>query len=164
MVGYRRISIYLPHFSMFNCKEKFFGTCTSNYAALVIRVAAGAVMLPHGLQKLGLMGDGMNPAAVVGFFGTMGIPAFIAYLVIVAESVGAVGLILGFLTRFAAASLGVVMLGAIALVHGKNGLSMATNGYEYHVLYIAMMIMLVMRGGGAWSIDGLIAARCKKGS
>jgi putative oxidoreductase len=143
-------------------KQRFFGTCTNGYGSLIIRLAAGAVMLPHGLQKLGLMGDGMNPAAVVGFFGSMGVPAVIAYLVIIAESVGALGLILGFLTRFSAAALAIVLLGAVALVHGKNGLSMANNGYEYHILYISMMFMLVLKGGGAWSIDGLIAGNCKK--
>lgn len=162
LVYHRPCSVLLfLSFPMNSSMQKFFATCPGNYAALVIRVAAGGVMLPHGLQKLGLLGGDMNPAGVVGMFGNMGIPALVAYLVIVAESVGALGLILGFLTRFSAASLAVVMLGAIFLVHGKNGL-IGQGGYEYHVLYIAMMIMLIMRGAGAWSIDGLIAGRCQK--
>ena len=94
-------------------------------------------------------------------------PALIAFLIIIGESFGSVGLLIGFLTRFTAASLGIIMLGAIGLVHLPNGFFMnwagqqAGEGYEYHLLVIGMCLALMITGAGRWSVDGAIAEKMK---
>jgi putative oxidoreductase len=96
-----------------------------------------------------------------------GTPWIIAFLVIMGESIGMVSLIAGFMTRFCAASLIIIMLGAIGIVHLPNGFFMnwfgrqAGEGYEYHLLVIAICAALTLAGGGKASIDGLIAKKYK---
>jgi putative oxidoreductase len=130
---------------------------------MVVRLALGIVMLPHGLQKtLGLFGGG-GFSGTLGFFTGQGMPAALAFLVILAESAGSLGLIVGFLTRIAALGIGCVMVGAIFMVHLPNGLFMnwdgkqAGEGFEYHLLAIGMALALLLGGGGRASIDRAIA-------
>jgi putative oxidoreductase len=123
-------------------------------------------MLPHGLQKtLGLFG-GYGFTGTMGFFtGTLGLPWIVAFLVIMAESVGALCLILGFATRFCAASLIIVMIGAIMMVHLEHGFFMnwfgmqKGEGFEYHLLVIGMALSLVVSGAGILSLDRSIATK-----
>jgi uncharacterized membrane protein YphA (DoxX/SURF4 family) len=83
----------------------------------------------------------------------------IALLVLRRESVGALALIVGFMTRCVAASIAVIMGGAIAMVHWEHGFFMnwfgqqAGEGFEYHVLMIGMCVALMLSGGGKWSMD-----------
>lgn len=136
-------------------KNWLFQTNPNGYGSLIARLALGLVMLPHGLQKaFGLFG-GPGFEGTMGFLTGMGIPAAVAALVIIGESVGAVALILGFCTRFCAAALAVIMLGAIILVHAASGF-FAPSGYEYHLLAIGLGLVLVIQGGGAWSLDMLL--------
>lgn len=144
---------------------KLFST-TDNAGLTLIRVALGAVMLPHGLQKtFGLFG-GYGWEGTMGFFtGQMGIPAMFAALAILAESAGAVALIAGFLGRITALGIGSVMIGAAVMVHAKVGFFMNWNGtqagegYEFHILATAMAALIVWQGSGAYSVDRLIAAK-----
>ena len=96
----------------------------------------------------------------MGFFtGTMHIPAPLAFLAIAAEFFGGLGLILGFLTRIAAFGIAVNMLVAIATVHGAFGFFMNWSGtqkgegFEYHLLVLAITAFLMIRGAGAFSVD-----------
>jgi putative oxidoreductase len=95
----------------------------------------------------------------------MGIPAFLAFLAILAESAGSVGLITGLLTRICAFGIACNMVVAVLMVHLPNGFFMnwfgkkQGEGFEYHLLVIAIAIALMIKGGGRWSIDGLIAKR-----
>jgi putative oxidoreductase len=72
------------------------------------------------------------------------------------------GLIAGLLTRVAAVGIGVTMLAAIVMVHGRNGLFMdwigarKNHGYEYHLLAIALVVVLVAKGSGAFSLDRVL--------
>lgn len=135
-------------------------------SAFILRVALGLIMLPHGLQKLlGLFG-GFGFSGTMGFFTQkMGLPGIVAFLVIMGESVGSLMLIAGFLTRFAALSLAIIMVGAIALVHWPVGFFMnwagqqPGEGYEYHLLVIAIGAALLFAGGGRWSVDRRIAEK-----
>jgi putative oxidoreductase len=109
------------------------------------------------------MFGGYGYSGTMGFLtGTVGLPTIVAFLVIAAESAGALALIFGFLTRFCAASLAVVMLGAILMAHGQNGFFMnwqggqAGEGYEYHILAIGLALSLVVSGAGRFSIDGML--------
>jgi len=131
---------------------------------LLLRLTLGIVILPHGLQKtLGLFG-GHGFAGTYGFFtAKMGLPGIAAVLVILAESLGALGLIFGCLTRLGALGVAAVMAGAIAMVHWQNGFFMnwfgnqQGEGFEYHLLALGMAIVLLIKGGGAASIDRSIA-------
>ena len=93
----------------------------------------------------------------------MGIPYFIAVLVIIGEFFGALGLITGFLTRFCAAAMAVIMAGGISLVHWNNGFFMnwsakqAGEGFEYHILVIGIAAVLMIAGGGSFSLDQWIS-------
>jgi putative oxidoreductase len=99
------------------------------------------------------------------FTEAMHFPAVIALLVILAESLGSVGLIVGCLTRIAAFGILCNMIGAIAMVHWRNGFFMnwfgrqSGEGFEYHLLAVAISLALVIAGAGNWSIDKAIASR-----
>jgi putative oxidoreductase len=135
-------------------------------ASLVLRVMLGVVFFPHGAQKvLGWFG-GHGLEGTLGFFTqTMGLPLVVAALVIAAEFLGALGLIAGLLTRLAAFGILCVMTGAIFMVHLQHGFFMnwsgkqAGEGFEFHLLAIAIALALMLKGGGRWSIDRLIARR-----
>ena len=138
------------------------------WSSLILRVALGVVMFPHGAQKLLGWYGGHGLAGTLGFFTEqMHIPWIIALLIIIGESFGSVGLIVGLLTRFAAASLAVIMLGAITMVHWPHGFFMnwfgqqAGEGFEYHLLVLGICLALVVSGGGRWSADGVIAERLR---
>ncbi len=131
---------------------------------LLMRVLLGIVFFPHGAQKLlGWFGGGGFSATMSMFMDKMGIPAVLAFLAIMAESVGAVALIAGFLTRIAALGIATNMTVAIFMVHLPNGFFMnwfgnqKGEGYEYHILAIALAVALIIKGGGKWSIDRLMS-------
>ncbi|MCZ6541096.1 MAG: DoxX family protein [Nitrospinae bacterium] len=142
--------------------KSFFHTDDST-THLILRVMLGLVFFFHGGQKLLGWFGGHGFDATMGFFTEkMGIPALIAFLVIIGESFGALGLITGFLTRLSAAGVACIMLGAIALVHGNNGIFMnwagqqAGEGFEYHLLALAIAIPLILYGGGKFSVDQIV--------
>lgn len=123
-------------------------------------------MFPHGAQKLLGWFGGFGFEGTMGFFTQkMGLPWLVALLIIIGEFFGSLGLLVGFLTRFSAASIGVIMLGAISLVHWPHGFFMnwfgqqKGEGYEYHLLVIGIAAALLMTGGGKWSVDGELAKR-----
>jgi len=138
------------------------------WAGLILRLTLGIVMFPHGAQKLLGWYGGFGFTGTLGFFTEqMHLPWLIAFLIIIGEFFGSLGLLVGFLTRFSAASIGVIMLGAISLVHSRHGFFMnwagkqAGEGYEYHLLVLGISIALVIIGAGRWSVDGLIAKQLK---
>ncbi|MBC8288583.1 MAG: DoxX family protein [Nitrospinae bacterium] len=133
---------------------------------LIIRVILGLVIFPHGAQKLFGWFVGYGLEGTLGFFtNRLGVPMIVAILVILGESLGALGLIIGFLTRFCAAGVLIIMAGAIAMSHGANGFFMnwsgkqGGEGFEYHLLAIALCLPLLISGGGLFSADGIIAKR-----
>jgi len=139
-----------------------------SWTGFILRVMLGIVIFPHGAQKLLGWYGGYGFNGTMGLFtGQMGLPWLVAFLIIIGESFGALSLITGFLTRFTAASLGVIMLGAIALVHWGHGFFMnwagkqAGEGFEFHLLFITICVALMLIGGGKWSVDGIIAAQLK---
>ena len=128
-------------------------------AGLILRLTLAVVMFPHGAQKaLGWFGgEGLTPT--LQFFTSAGIPPVLAWLVIAAEFLGPLGLAVGLLTRLAALGIAGVMIGAIKMVHWKNGFFMNWSGtqqgegFEYHLLALGMALALVIMGGGAASVD-----------
>ncbi len=133
-------------------------------AAPLLRLGLAAVMFPHGAQKaLGWFG-GYGYDGTMGFLTqTVGLPAPIAMLVIALEFFGPLLLFVGLAVRPVALGFVAIMIGAIATVHGPHGFFMnwsgaqAGEGYEYHLLVIAMSLALVIRGAGSASVDKLLS-------
>ena len=126
-------------------------------------------MFPHGMQKLLGWFGGHGFEGTMGFFtGKLGIPAAFAFLAIIAEAFGSLGLIAGLLTRIAALGVTVTIAVAAVLLHLQNGFFMnwfgnqKGEGFEYHLLFIAIGIAIMIRGGGTWSADRAIAAKYDK--
>jgi len=135
-------------------------------ATLLIRLVLGLVILPHGAQKaLGWFG-GAGFGGTMDFFSQqMGIPALLAFLAIAAEFAGGLGLVSGLLTRVAAFGVLSNMVVAALMVHLPNGFFMnwygnqQGEGFEYRLLAGAMALYLLIKGGGAASVDRALAAK-----
>ncbi len=147
--------------------KKIIGT-QDDTALFVLRLLLGIVFFPHGMQKVfGWFGGPGFSGAMEGFTVKMGIPTFFAFLAILAESAGSIGLITGFLTRIAAFGITCNMVVAVAMIHYKNGFFMnwfgkqSGEGFEYHILVIAITIALMISGGGRWSVDGVLGKNLK---
>ena len=130
----------------------------------ILRLVLGIVFFAHGAQKmLGWFGGPGLSGSMGIFTGYLHIPAPFAFLAIAAEFFGGLGLILGFLTRFAAFGIATNMVVAIAMVHGTFGFFMnwtgtqKGEGFEYHLLALAITAFLMIRGAGAFSVDRTIA-------
>jgi putative oxidoreductase len=127
---------------------------TVDLSLLVVRIIAGLCFAIHGAGKL------------FGAFGGMGLKAvtspppdglgLLGYPVSIGEFFGGLGLIFGFLSRFSAASLIVIMIGAIAMVHGKNGYFQHDNGFEYNLALIGLLLPTFLCGPGRFSIGPYI--------
>lgn len=135
-----------------------------NQATVILRLVLGVVFFAHGAQKLLGWFGGPGFSGTMGMFtGYLHIPAPLAFLAIAAEFFGGLGLILGFLTRIAAFGITVNMLVAIATVHHSYGFFMnwtgaqKGEGFEYHLLVLAITAYLMIRGAGAFSVDRAIA-------
>jgi putative oxidoreductase len=135
----------------------------NDIATTILRLVLGVVFFAHGAQKmLGWFG-GYGFSGTMGFFtGMMHIPAPFAFLAIAAEFFGGLGLIFGLLTRVAAFGIFCNMVVAVAMVHHNFGFFMnwagtqKGEGYEYHLLTIAVAVFLMIRGAGAASVDRLL--------
>ncbi len=118
---------------------------------------------------LGWFGGYGFSATMSVFTGMLHIPAPLAFLAIVAELFGGVGLILGLLTRIAAFGIGINMIVAIVIEHGAVGFFMnwtgaqKGEGFEYHLLVLAMVVFLIIRGGGALSVDRALTVAATRG-
>jgi putative oxidoreductase len=133
-------------------------------ARTILRLVVGVIFFAHGAQKLLGWFGGYGFTGTMGFFtGMLHIPAPFAVLAIAAEFFGGLGLIFGLLTRVAAFGIACNMLVAILMVHLPFGFFMnwtgaqKGEGYEYHLLALATLIFLVIRGAGAASIDRLLS-------
>jgi putative oxidoreductase len=148
---------------------KYLFQTNASFSYWVPRVILGCVMFPHGAQKLfGWFGGFGFTNTMTYFTETAGLPWIIAFLIIMGESFGSLGLIVGFFTRLSAFGLICIMVGAIITVHIPNGLFMnwfgkqAGEGFEYHLLVIGISIPLLVSGGGKYSVDELINKKILK--
>lgn len=136
---------------------------TDDHTLMALRIVLGVIFLAHGAQKaLGWFGGGGFDQTVTMFTQGLHIPGFFAVLAIAAEFLGGIGLLLGLLTRIAAFGIAANMIVAVVLVHGQNGLFMnwtgkqAGEGFEFHLLALAMAFLVMVRGAGARSLDRLL--------
>jgi putative oxidoreductase len=135
-----------------------------DWALLISRILVGLVFMAHGAQKLFGAFGGPGLSGVVQMMGPLG------YLVTVGEFFGGLGLLVGFLSRFSAASITLIMLGAIAMVQAKVGFFMnwtgkqAGEGFEYHLLAIAILLTIVIAGPGRFAIGRLLPLPKRRGT
>ncbi len=138
-------------------------------ATAILRFVLGVIFFAHGAQKmLGWFG-GYGFSGTMGFFtAVMHIPALFAFLAIAAEFFGGLGLIFGFLTRIAALGIFSNMVVAVAMVHHQFGFFMnwtgaqKGEGFEYHLLVLAVTPFLMIHGSGAVSIDRVLSSPAKE--
>ncbi len=116
---------------------------------LALRLALGAVMIAHGWQKIAGHMHG-----IMGMLSHLGIPPWMAYLVVAAEFGGGILVVLGLLTRLAAFAFLIDMLVAISKVHLKNGLT-GQGGFEFPMMLAAVAFALIFFGAGPISLDWL---------
>ena len=112
---------------------------------LIMRIIVGVIFAAHGSQKLFGAFGGPGPQKVAAMMGPIG------YLVMVGEFFGGVGIVFGFLTRFSAASLIVIMIGAIVQVHFRNGF-FAPTGFEFNLALIGLLLPLLICGPGSYAV------------
>ncbi|MBS7538088.1 DoxX family protein [Ancylobacter lacus] len=119
---------------------------TAPYAALLLRLTLGILFLAHAGLKIFVF----TPAGTAGFFSSLGLPGWLAYVTIVWEVVGAVALLLGVYARVAALALIPILVGALVTVHFAAGFFFTNpnGGWEFIALWIAGLLALALIGDG----------------
>ena len=133
---------------------------TDDYALTILRLLFGVVFFAHGAQKaLGWFG-GFGFTGTMGFFTQkLNIPAPFAVLAIAAEFLGGLGILVGLLSRVAALGIACNMVVAVALIHIHIGFfanwygNQKGEGFEFHILAIAIALFIMIKGSGALSLD-----------
>ena len=129
-----------------------------DYLFTALRLIAGIVIWPYGMQKLFGWFGGVGIKGTLEQMTVKRIPGFVAWLVIIGQSFGSMALVLGFFGRLAAAGLFIIFTGAL-VVHLPNGWTMnwfgekKGEGNEYHILLLTLLFAVIVKGSGALSID-----------
>lgn len=123
---------------------------TAPYAALLLRLTLGLLFLAHVSLKLFVF----TPAGTAKFFGSVGLPSELAYIVIAAELLTAIALILGVWTRIVAIAAVPILLGAIFTVHGAAGFffNNPNGGWEYPAFWTVALVVQALLGDGAYAL------------
>jgi len=121
------------------------------YGALLLRVSMGVLFLLHGLYLKAFV---FGMAGTANYFGSLGLPAWFAWLVMLYETLGGLALILGIYTRWVAIFLGIHLLFAAFLGHGTHGWTFTAKGggYEYPVFWAISCFALALLGSGAHAL------------
>jgi len=125
-------------------------------ALLTTRLVAGLVMIPHGAQHLLGAFNGPGLAGTVQYLGPIG------YLVAIGEIFGGMSLVAGILSRFSAASIIAIMIGAVLKVHAPFGFFMnwagtqKGEGFEFHLVMIGLLLPTLIAGPGRFSLARLL--------
>jgi len=112
-----------------------------------MRLVLGAIMIAHGYKKVF---GGFH--AHQQFVGSLGIPAWMAYLSTATEFFGGIAIVLGLFTRFVALAFVIEMAVAIAKVHWKNGFT-GHGGYEFPLALVTIAFALMCYGGGPFGFN-----------
>ena len=135
----------------------------ADFACTFLRTIAGIIIFPYGMQKLLGWFDGVGIKGTLEQMRVRKIPQFIGWLIIIGQSLGSIALIFGFLGRIAAGGLFIIFIGAL-IVHLPDGWAMNWfgrkngEGIEYHVLLLSLLLIVIIRGSGAMSIDCWLSA------
>jgi putative oxidoreductase len=128
-------------------------------ALLIIRLALGIVMFPHGAQKMFGWFNGPGFRQTLDIFEGMGFPAWSTGLLMLFECIGSLLLIAGLFTRIWAFGIGTAMTVCMFMNHVQHGFFMnwfgvqQGEGFEFHLLAIGISLALFIRGGGLFSLD-----------
>jgi len=142
--------------------ESLTGT-NADWVVGIIRIVLGIIFFAHGAQKmLGWFGGPGLASSMRTFTEDLHLPTTLAFLVIAGELFSGIGLIVGLFSRIAALVIALTMVGAIATVHFRFGLflnwfgTQKGHGIEFHLLAIALALVVVVKGAGALSVDRLV--------
>jgi putative oxidoreductase len=130
----------------------------ADYVFTLVRIIAGIIIFPYGMQKLFPWFGGWGIKKSLQQLTLRKIPKFIAWLIIIGQSFGSIALVAGFLGRIAAGGLFIIFTGAL-IVHLPDGWAMnwfgekKGEGIEYHVMLLTLLVIVIVRGSGAMSID-----------
>ena len=127
------------------------------YAGVFLRIGLGIIFVYHGYGKVFGQGAGLGSS-----WNPYGMPALVQILVSWGELVCGLAILVGFLSPLAALGIIIIMLGAIFLVHGKNGFSIMNQGYEYNFALIMMSLALMATGSGPISVDSKCPCKNKE--
>lgn len=137
----------------------------NDFALALARFLLGIVFFAHGAQKvLGWFG-GFGFSGTLGMFAKFGMPAALALFVMFVELFGGLSMIFGLLSRLGGLGITALMLGAIFTIHIHNGFFMnwmgnqKGEGFEFHLLAIALAVLILFHGAGALSLDRLLSAK-----
>jgi len=122
----------------------------TDLAALILRVSMGLLFIAHGWMKYSVF----TPAGTAGYFASIGLPPFLAYVTIAVEILGGLMLIAGLWTRWVSVVLIPVMIGAAYFGHGSNGFffSVEGGGWEYPAFWTVALVVQALIGGGAYAL------------
>jgi putative oxidoreductase len=134
------------------------GFIPTTLVPLVLRFGLAVIFIYHGLEKVAGEGNELGAGWYKGPDGPGGV---VQLLVAWGELIGGVAVAVGFLTRIAALGLAVIMLGAIATVHGQHGFSLAKQGYEYNFAILIICTALILLGPGPLAVDRFVRLRRK---
>ena len=130
----------------------------------IARVALGLVITPHGMQKLFGRFGGYDFAGTMHYFtDTIGAPWILGFLAIMAEFFGGIGLVVGLLSCAAALGVSATLATAVLTVHVQYGFfgnwlgNQQGEGVEYFILGVALGPLVMVKGSGAYSLDGLLS-------
>jgi putative oxidoreductase len=137
-----------------------------DFSLLLVRFIVGVIFAAHGAQLLFGAWGGPGLGKAIQFLGL----GALGYLVVIGQFCGGLGLIFGFLSRFSAASLIVVMIGAIVRVHWAHGFflghgpesTLATAGFEYNLALIGLLLPILILGPGRLSIGQLFLPKSSR--
>lgn len=145
-----------------NAMQKLFKT-NNDWTGLALRLGIAIVLFPHGAQKLLGWFGGYGFSGTMQFFtGTVGLPWFMGFLVILLEFFGSLLLLAGLGSRIIAAAMIILFIGIIFTSHVQNGFFMnwfgnqKGEGYEYFLLLIGLSTALLLNGSGRLSADRLL--------
>jgi putative oxidoreductase len=140
----------MDHKALLQQETAMIDSRTAPSAALLLRVSLGILFLAHASLKFFVF----TPAGTAKFFGSVGLPPALAYVVIAAEVIGGVALILGLWTRIVAIVLVPILLGAIFTVHGAAGFffNNANGGWEYPAFWSIALIVQALLGDGIYAL------------
>ncbi|MGA2892222.1 MAG: DoxX family protein [Xanthobacteraceae bacterium] len=120
-----------------------------------MRFSTGAVLVPHGIQKI-MLGSAVNLAPYIDKQMGLPYPLLWAYLVVFAESAVAICLAIGLFTRLAALIIWIEMGIIIVFFQWQFGYFWTAKGYEYALLWWLLCLAIFFRGGGRYAVDRLI--------
>ena len=137
----------------------------NDYSLTVARVLLGVVFFAHGAQKMFGWFGGPGLSGTLSFFEKLQMPVAVAWFGILVEFLGGLSLLFGLLSRVAALAIIAEMIGAVLTVHIHFGFFMnwfgnqKGEGFEYHLIAIAVAFLIMVQGAGALSIDYIVSSR-----